>query len=57
MNITLTLNDQELGLIFQALGELPLKMSGPLFGKLQQQALQQTQQQAAQPHDHSDREL
>ena len=33
--ITATLTEHELNVIFQALGELPLKVSGPVFGKLQ----------------------
>ena len=32
---TLTLNEQEINVIFQMLGEIPLKYSGPVFGKLQ----------------------
>lgn len=56
MEITLT--EQELALIFQALGELPLKMSGPLFSKLQQQAMRaQTSTQQTVSEDHSTREF
>lgn len=57
--ITIKLTDQELGTLFQALGELPLKVAGPLFGKIQAQAMQQAQQTQQQhpPQDHSDREL
>ena len=35
MKIELT--DQEINIIFQALGELPLKLAGPVFSSIQQQ--------------------
>lgn len=56
MNITITVTEQEMSMLFQALGELPLKISGPLFSKLQQQAMEQTNQQQA-PEDHAAREF
>ena len=59
MNITITVTEQEMSMLFQALGELPLKISGPLFSKLQQQAVQQAQQarERNDAADHSTREF
>lgn len=37
MEITFTLSQQEAMVVLQALGELPLKISGPIFTKIQQQ--------------------
>ena len=31
----LILNEQEVNVVFQMLGEIPLKYAGPVFGKLQ----------------------
>ena len=42
--LTATLTEQELNVIFQALGELPLKISGPVFGQLQSQLAAQSRQ-------------
>jgi hypothetical protein len=47
------ISDQEFQIIAQALGELPLKISGPVFGQLMQQK-QETQQA---PTNHSDKEF
>jgi hypothetical protein len=35
------LTEQEVAVLFQALGELPLKISGPIYGKIQTQVLEQ----------------
>jgi len=39
--IKLILTQQDVGIIFQALGELPLKVSGAVFSKIQTQILEQ----------------
>lgn len=41
MEFDLKLTEQEVAMLFQALGELPLKISGQLFGKIQSQVLEQ----------------
>jgi len=41
MEYTLKLSQQDIQIISQALGELPLKMVVNVFGKIQQQALEQ----------------
>jgi hypothetical protein len=46
MEYEIKLTQQEIGLIYQALGELPLKMSLNLFGKLQQAVARQDEAKA-----------
>jgi hypothetical protein len=41
MNYKIELSQQEVQLIYQALGELPMKMVLNLFGKIQQEVLKQ----------------
>lgn len=42
----LKLSDQELSVIFQGLGELPLKQSVTLFAKLQNEQIKQDREKA-----------
>lgn len=49
--ITLELTPQEVQILMQALGEVPLRIAGPLFTKLQNALMPQ------QPVDHSDKVL
>jgi len=41
MTYIISLTAQELQVIYQALGELPLKQSGPVFGKIDVQKREQ----------------
>jgi len=43
LTFNLTLTDQEVALIGQALAELPLKISKPLFDKIQNSIYEQSQ--------------
>jgi len=47
MTYNINLTQQEIGLIFQALGELPLKASINLFGKIQAEVQRQEEAGAA----------
>jgi hypothetical protein len=40
-NITLKLTDQELAIVIEALGQMPLKLSVAVFQKIQQQVVEQ----------------
>lgn len=46
MNYEFKLTIQELAVIYDALGELPLKIAGPIFSKLQSQQMAQQNMQA-----------
>lgn len=46
MEYDIKLTQQELHLIMQSLGELPLKVTINLFGKLQQEIVRQDQEKA-----------
>jgi len=52
MNYTVTLTQQEIQIVMLALGEIPLKLSGAVFSKIDSQAKEQTIHQ-----DHSDKEM
>lgn len=41
--LTITLPEQYVQIILQALGELPLKVAGPVFTAIQNQAIAQTE--------------
>lgn len=57
MEYTLTINEEELGVIARALVEMPYKTVAPLFDKLnqqvagQRQAMQATQEAPAEPQE------
>jgi len=51
MNLNLT--EQEIQILIMALGEIPLKVSGPVFSKIQAQV--ETQKKLDNPQDHSDK--
>ena len=50
--IKLSFSEQDVNVIIQALGELPLKVSGQIYAKIQQQMLA-----APVPDNHSDKEF
>jgi hypothetical protein len=51
---TFTVTDQEYQVLLQALGEVPLRIAGPLFTKLQQQFMAQDKPPEA-PQSHADK--
>ena len=49
------LNQQDIQVLIMALGEIPLKISGPVFSKIQAQIDEQKKLDG--PQDHSDRQF
>jgi hypothetical protein len=43
LEFKIIVSEQEMRIIYQALGELPLKISGPVFTKLQEQVIDQSE--------------
>lgn len=53
---TYSLTDQEYQVLLQALGEVPLRIAGPLFTKLQQQFMAQDKFPEV-PQSHADKQF